>query len=143
MKFYFLVLFIILLQSILLVGIFPSVLYVPNFLFIMLFVKAIQNGDILSKAFISSLLLDILYDTLGWVTSSHMLSLFLLKLFRSRFDIASKLSVVILGSFFILLEFLIRFLLFRIKYYYPFHTGWFMFMYLLDFVYLVYMSRKV
>jgi len=121
MRFYIISFLLAFIQSSFLIGVFKSNLYVPDFVLIYLFLHLSTQKDIdLKKPIISGLYLDIMYDSFGWNVASKVFSTFLIEVFKERWSFGSKLSVVIVYLFIALLEHLLRFLLFRAKYYYPF-----------------------
>jgi rod shape-determining protein MreD len=108
-------------QASVMTGLFVSNLYVPDLVLLYLFLHTSKQEKVdVKKPLISGLYLDLMYDTLGWNISGKLLVSLLLEIFKSRWEFATRLSLMIFYSFVALLEHLFRYILFRLKYYYPF-----------------------
>jgi hypothetical protein len=102
-------------------GLFVSNLYVPDLVLLYLFLHTSKQEKVdVKKPLISGLYLDLMYDTFGWNISGKLLVSLLLEIFKSRWEFATRLSLMIFYSFVALLEHIFRYILFRLKYYYPF-----------------------
>jgi hypothetical protein len=108
-------------QASVMTGLFVSNLYVPDLVLLYLFLHTSKQEKVdVKKPLISGLYLDLMYDTFGWNISGKLLVSLLLEIFKSRWEFATRLSLMIFYSFVALLEHLFRYILFRLKYYYPF-----------------------
>jgi rod shape-determining protein MreD len=121
MKFYIISMLLAFIQASVMTGLFVSNLYVPDLVLLYLFLHTSKQEKVdVKKPLISGLYLDLMYDTLGWNISGKLLVSLLLEIFKSRWEFATRLSLMIFYSFVALLEHLFRYILFRLKYYYPF-----------------------
>ncbi|WP_448587827.1 rod shape-determining protein MreD [Thermocrinis sp.] len=119
MRFYLVLLLVLILQSSVLVGVFGSYLFVPDLLLCLLFLSSVRDKTDYAKGFFGALLLDLLQDSLGWHASGKLLALFLLDMLKKRFYIESLSSLIIGYMVIAVLEHTYRYVVFRIKYYYP------------------------
>ncbi|MEZ0361642.1 MAG: hypothetical protein ABWK04_07115 [Hydrogenobacter sp.] len=127
MRFYTISILLAFLQASLITGLFASNLYVPDIVLVYLFIYISRNDRTdLKKPLISGLYLDIMYDTFGWNMSGKLFSAFLLELLKSRWIFATRLSLIVSYAFIAFCEHLLRYFLFRLKYYYPFETHLFL-----------------
>ncbi len=121
MKFYIISMLLAFIQASVMTGLFVSNLYVPDLVLLYLFLHTSKQEKVnVKKPLISGLYLDLMYDTFGWNISGKLLVSLLLEIFKSRWEFATRLSLMIFYSFVALLEHLFRYILFRLKYYYPF-----------------------
>lgn len=127
MRFYVLSLILAFLQASVITGAFVSNLYVPDLVLVYLFLHlSRENAVDIKKPLLSGLYLDIMYDSFGWNTSGKLFSAFILELLKSRYIFATRLSVIISYSLIALSEHLLRYAIFRLKYYYPFEPWLFL-----------------
>jgi rod shape-determining protein MreD len=117
--FYLLLVFVLFLQSSVLVGIFGSYLFVSDLLLALLFLSSVRGPTNYAKGFIGGLLLDVLLDTLGWHASGKLLALYVLSFIKRKFFIETLPSLMVAYFIVALLEHSYRLLLFRSKFYYP------------------------
>lgn len=121
MRFYVLSLILAFLQASVITGAFVSNLYVPDLVLVYLFLHLSGENTVdIKKPLLSGLYLDIMYDSFGWNTLGKLFSAFILELLKSRYIFATRLSVIISYSLIALSEHLLRYTIFRLKYYYPF-----------------------
>jgi hypothetical protein len=121
MKFYIISMLLAFIQASVMTGLFVSNLYVPDLVLLYLFLHTSKQEKVdVKKPLISGLYLDLMYDTFGWNISGKLLVSLLLEIFKSRWEFATRLSLMIFYSFVALLEHIFRYILFRLKYYYPF-----------------------
>jgi len=121
MKFYIISMLLAFIQASVMTGLFVSNLYVPDLVLLYLFLHTSKQEKVdVKKPLVSGLYLDLMYDTFGWNISGKLLVSLLLEIFKSRWEFATRLSLMIFYGFVALLEHLFRYILFRLKYYYPF-----------------------
>ncbi|MGC8852331.1 MAG: hypothetical protein ACP5P0_01865 [Hydrogenobacter sp.] len=121
MKFYVISFLLAFIQASVITGLFVSNLYVPDLILLYLFLHISRQEKMdIKKPLVSGFYLDIMYDTFGWNISGKLLMSLLLEIFKSRWEFATRLSLMIFYCLVALLEHIFRYVLFRLKYYYPF-----------------------
>lgn len=121
MKFYIISMLLAFTQASVITGLFVSNLYVPDLVLLYLFLHTSKQERVdVKKPLISGLYLDLMYDTFGWNVSGKLLVSLFLEIFKSRWEFATRLSLILYYSLVALFEHLFRYILFRLKYYYPF-----------------------
>ena len=119
MRFYLVLMVVLILQSSVLVGMFGSYLFAPDLLLCFLFLSNLKGQTSYSRGFAFGLLLDILQGSLGWHASGKLLALFLLDLLKRRFYTEHLPFLMVGYTIVALAEHTYRYALFRFKYYYP------------------------
>lgn len=118
MKFYVIALLLAFFQASVLATAFRGVLTSPDLLFVYLFFNILQdNSKWLRKAFFSGLFLDLFQDSLGLHLSSYIACAILLNWVMGRFELPSRLSLMLAYVPLAFVKKLLVIALFRMKYY--------------------------
>ncbi|MFN7064825.1 MAG: hypothetical protein ACK4OF_01550 [Aquificaceae bacterium] len=115
MSFYVFAFLIAFLQSAILSALFQSAFFTPNLLLGYLFLKLLERED-LKNIILAGLFLDLFQDSLGLNLSGFILFTLSLSLFKMRFELPSRLSIVAVYAILALLEKLWVLLLLRSNY---------------------------
>lgn len=121
MSFYIYTFIFALVQTFLLLPIFSGYLYVPDFVTVAILYTSLRSLHTdLKKILVPAFTLDLLYDSIGLNLSSKLLVFFVVRAFKDQYIIATRGSLILLSVTVFLVEHIFRYLLFRVKYYYPF-----------------------
>lgn len=114
----------------------------PNLLLAYLFFELMrEKGYGLKKATFSGLSLDLLQDSLGLHLFSHTLFTMAVNAMKSRFELLNRSSLLLAYVPLSLMERLCLFALFRLKYFSEFKPGLTLLGFLLEFIFLLIISR--
>ncbi len=121
MSFYIYTFILAFIQTFLLLPIFSGYLYTPDFVTVAMLYTLLKNQDTdLKKVLIPAFILDLLYDSIGLNISSKLLVFFVVHAFKKKYIITTKGALILLSLIVFIIEHMFKYLLFRIKYYYPF-----------------------
>ena len=106
-------------QTFLLLPVFSSYLYTPDFVTVAILYKVLRSQHMnLKHVLVPAFFLDMLYDSLGLNMSSKLLVFFATDVFKRKYLIASKEALIIFSMLVFSMEHAFKYLIFRIKYYY-------------------------
>lgn len=118
MRFYIITFLLSYIQSSFLLALFHNFLLTPDLTLVYLFLNLAHDEKLnLKKPMYAGLLLDILQDSFGLQLSGKLFSALALSILRLRVEFTGRLSLVVAYIPLSLLQKLLMFTLFRIKYY--------------------------
>ncbi len=144
MNFYISTFILALIQTFLLLPVFSGYLYTPDFVTVAILYALLKDQDTNPKrVLIPAFVLDLLYDSIGLNISSKLLVFFSTIAFKRKYIITTKGALILLSTIVFVIEHTFKYLLFRIKYYYPFEPTSLMLCLIFQTVAMVILSRRI